>query len=100
MRNDGFNNLLCSLTIAGHFTIPEVLVCFNEKLFRGNRCTKMDSSAMDSFDSPNFEPLATFKLAIKIKWDKVLRRDPLSKFVVHKNLCDKIAIIKMHPFIS
>ncbi|EAR97237.1 L-asparaginase, type I protein (macronuclear) [Tetrahymena thermophila SB210] len=100
MRNDGFNNLLCSLTIAGHYTIPEVLVCFNDKLFRGNRCTKMDSSAMDSFDSPNFEPLATFKITIKIKWDKVLKRDPEKKFHVQKNLCDKIAIVKMHPFIS
>lgn len=76
MRNDGFNNLLCALTVAGHYTIPEVLVCFNDKLLRGNRCTKMDSSAMNSFDSPNYEPLATFKISIKIKWDKVLKRDP------------------------
>jgi len=36
----------------------------------------MDSSAMNSFDSPNYEPLATFKISIKIKWDKVLKRDP------------------------
>lgn len=82
MRNDGFNNLLCSLTIAGHYTIPEVLVCFNNKLLRGNRCTKMDSNGMDSFDSPNYEAIATFKITINIKWERVLRRDPGAKFRV------------------
>jgi len=43
MRNDGFSNLLTSLTIAGHFTIPEVLLVFADKMFRGNRCTKKDT---------------------------------------------------------
>ena len=76
MRNDGFNNLLCSITVCGHYTIPEVLVCFNDKLFRGNRCTKMDSNAMDSFDSPNYEPLAVFGINININWEKILKKDP------------------------
>ena len=55
---------------------------------------------MDSFDSPNYEPIATFKISIKIKWEKVLKRDPQLKFAVHKHLCDKIAVVKMHPFIA
>lgn len=36
-RNDGFQNLLNAITIAGHFTIPEVLIAFYNKLLRGNR---------------------------------------------------------------
>lgn len=36
-RNDVFRNFLNALTIAGHFTIPEVLITFSDKLLRGNR---------------------------------------------------------------
>ena len=57
MRNDALNNLMTSLTVAGHFTIPEVLLVFNDKIFRGNRCTKFDAMGINAFASPNFEPL-------------------------------------------
>ncbi len=43
MNNDGFNNLLNSLTVAGIYTIPEVLIVFNNKLLRGNRSKKLDA---------------------------------------------------------
>ena len=33
-RNDGLNNLLSALTIAGHYVIPEVSVFFNNTLLR------------------------------------------------------------------
>jgi lysophospholipase len=54
VRNDAVNNLLSSLTIAGHYVIPEVLVVFDNKIFRGNRSTKFSTSSFDSFKSPNF----------------------------------------------
>jgi lysophospholipase len=56
-RNDGVNNLLSALTIAGHYTIPEVLVVFDNKILRGNRSTKFSTSSLDSFKSPNFFPI-------------------------------------------
>ncbi len=35
------------------------MLYFNNKLFRGNRVIKMNSSRLDAFDSPNIPPLAT-----------------------------------------
>ena len=43
VRTDAIDNLLGALTIAGHFTIPEVGLFFDNKLFRGNRCSKVNA---------------------------------------------------------
>ncbi|KAG5460267.1 MAG: asparaginase-domain-containing protein [Olpidium bornovanus] len=59
IRNDAVENLLGALTIAGHFVIPEVCLYFNNKLFRGNRVTKLDATDFNAFDSPNMRPLVT-----------------------------------------
>lgn len=59
IRNDAVENLLGALTIAGHFVIPEVCLYFSNKLFRGNRVTKLDATDFNAFDSPNMRPLVT-----------------------------------------
>jgi lysophospholipase len=56
-RNDAVNNLLSSLTVAGHYSIPEVLVVFDNKILRGNRTTKFSTSSFEAFRSPNFYPI-------------------------------------------
>ncbi|KAJ2338108.1 hypothetical protein GGF43_006953, partial [Coemansia sp. RSA 2618] len=48
VRNDGIENFLGALTIAGHFVVPEVTLYFNNKLFRGNRCVKIDAMDFDA----------------------------------------------------
>jgi lysophospholipase len=65
--NDAVDNLSGALTIAGHYEIPEVLLFFNNKLFRGNRCTKDDATGLDAFKSPNFAPLV--RMGINIKYE-------------------------------
>lgn len=67
-RNDGVNNLLSALTIAGHYLIPEVLLVFDHKILRGNRSTKWTTASFDAFKSPNFYPLGELGLTINIKW--------------------------------
>jgi lysophospholipase len=57
VRNDAVENLLGALTIAGHFVIPEVSLYFNQKLYRGNRTSKISAVDFDAFDSPNLAPL-------------------------------------------
>jgi lysophospholipase len=64
IRNDAIDNLLGALTIAGHFVIPEVSLYFSNKLFRGNRSSKMDAIDFNAFDSPNLPPLV--KVGINI----------------------------------
>ena len=61
-----------ALTIAGHFKIPEVTLYFNNRLFRGNRVRKVDTNVFESFNSPNFPPLAKLNVNIEIQWDLIL----------------------------
>ena len=63
-RSDGRDNFIGSLIMAGCFNIPEVTVFFNNKLFRGNRTTKVSAGRLNAFDSPNFEPLAIAGVSI------------------------------------
>lgn len=101
MRNDAYNNLLNSIIIAGHFNIPEVLILFRDKLFRGNRAKKADAQDLDGFDSPNFPPLGEFSsINLEIKWDLLLKPDPKKSFSVFKNLDNRIAVYKYHPLSS
>jgi len=97
-RNDAFENLLGALTIAGHFTIPEVSIYFCNKLLRGNRAIKVDSFGLEGFDVPNSKPLAVFGTGLKIEWDIVskLKRE---KFTVQKQLNQKVGILKLYPSI-
>lgn len=41
LRNDAVDNLLGSLLVAGPFLIPEVVIYFSNKLYRGNRVSKV-----------------------------------------------------------
>ncbi|ROL42039.1 60 kDa lysophospholipase [Anabarilius grahami] len=65
MRNDGRENLLGALLIAGQYAIPEVCLYFHHKLFRGNRVTKVDPGSFNAFTSPNLPPLAQCNVDIK-----------------------------------
>ncbi|KAF0976751.1 hypothetical protein FDP41_004046 [Naegleria fowleri] len=67
-RNDGFDNLLGAITIASKLYIPEVCVFFHNKLFRGNRCTKMDAGDLSAFDSPNIAPLVKLGIDMEVNW--------------------------------
>ena len=69
LRNDAVDNLLGALLVAGPYIIPEVVLFFGNKLFRGNRATKEDSLMMEAFNSPNMEPLAKFGVNFNIAWD-------------------------------
>ncbi len=75
MRNDAYINFLNSITLAGHFIIPEVLIVFGNKGFRGNRCRHMECDGFDCIDSPNFPPLVLFGIEIDINWSLVLRKE-------------------------
>jgi 60kDa lysophospholipase len=98
-RNDALDNLLNSLDIAGHFMIPEVCLCFNSKLYRGNRTTKISASAFDAFASPNLPPLATITaLDMEVTWDLVSRPTTLAAFSIQTNLdTNHVACLRIFP---
>jgi L-asparaginase/Glu-tRNA(Gln) amidotransferase subunit D len=56
--SDGVDNIINSIKYANQGIYKEVCICFNGKLFRGNRCTKIDNLQFNMFTSPNMKPLS------------------------------------------
>ncbi|XP_076442595.1 L-asparaginase-like isoform X2 [Babylonia areolata] len=100
VRSDGRDNFISSLIIAGGYNIPEVMLCFNEKVFRGNRTIKYDSSSFTAFTSPNMPPLVSMDIDIHVDWPAVFRCGDTEKFCVHTNLCSNVGILRLFPGIT
>lgn len=106
-RTDGKENLISSVEIAaakdadGHALVPEVCICFDNILMRGNRTCKMNSDNFRAFRSENLPPLA--EAGINIRYNNSIIRKPLSwneTPVFRKTLDTRVAILKMHPGIT
>ncbi|XP_055496600.1 60 kDa lysophospholipase isoform X1 [Leucoraja erinacea] len=100
MRNDGHDNLLGALLIAGHFVIPEVCLYFQHKLYRGNRSTKIDAASFVAFSSPNLQPLVNAEVEIKVNWDAIWRPTTTKKFRVHTNMNRNVGLLRLFPGIT
>uniref|UniRef100_A0A673YUB9 asparaginase n=1 Tax=Salmo trutta TaxID=8032 RepID=A0A673YUB9_SALTR len=100
MRNDGRDNLLGALLIAGQFVIPEVCLYFHHKLYRGNRVTKVDSGSFNAFNSPNLAPLANAEVDIKINWDTVWRANTTAQFRVSTLMNRNVGLLRLFPGIT
>jgi L-asparaginase len=66
-RTDAQQNLVCALQLAASEQLSEVALCFNQRLLRGNRATKVSTSSFDAFDTPNYPALA--ELGIDVQWN-------------------------------
>lgn len=71
VRSDGRENLITSMLIAAHETVPEVCLFFGNRLFRGNRVTKVSAVGFDAFESPNFPALGRVGVDIEIDRSRV-----------------------------
>ena len=56
--NDARKNLIMAVIFASSDTVSEVTIFFHDRLIRGCRATKVNTSKLLAFDSPNLEPLA------------------------------------------
>ena len=106
-RTDGKENLISAVEIAaakdadGHALVPEVCICFDNILMRGNRTSKMNSDNFRAFRSENLPPLA--EAGINIRYNTGIIRRPASWDdvpVFRKNLDTRVSILKMHPGIT
>ena len=98
-RNDGFNNLMTALTIAAEGKVREVAVCFGNRLLRGNRCTKLTTTNLQAFCSPNFKDLA--EIGTKIDYSCLPAKSvPASAFRVQKIREFPMAIFKAFPSVD
>ncbi|KAJ5146376.1 uncharacterized protein N7515_000940 [Penicillium bovifimosum] len=102
LQNDATDNLLGSLVVAGHFMIPEVCLYFNNRLFRGNRTTKVAASDFAAFDAPNCVPLAvTTSMRTNVNWDMVHRPTSLEPFSIQAMLdTTHVACLRIFPGIK
>lgn len=106
-RTDGKENLISAVEIAaakdedGHALAPEVCICFDNVLMRGNRTTKINSSNFRAFRSENLPPLAEAGISIRYNNDIIIKPanwDEKPKF--HREIDTRVAILKIHPGIT
>lgn len=99
IRSDGRQNLLNSLLIAANHPINEVTVFFNQRLYRGNRTTKLHADGFDVFSSPNLEPLLEIGIKIRSIHKKKIKKNP-KKLRIYQITSQPISIITIYPGIS
>lgn len=113
MRTDGRENLITAIEIAaakekGRAIVPEVCLYFQNKLFRGNRSTKLSSESLAAFDSRNYPVLAEVGVNIHYnrsairypsRWGRLnkIESEPLS---INTDMDENVVIVKLFPGIS
>lgn len=71
---------------------------FNNELYRGNRCTKVDASMLGAFTSANYGPLATGGIDFNIHWHRVRPSPPQSSRLRLRTTFDSnVLIIRLFP---
>ncbi|XP_068403255.1 60 kDa lysophospholipase isoform X2 [Eschrichtius robustus] len=95
--NDGRENLLGALLLAGQYVIPEVCLFFQNQLFRGNRATKVDTRRFAAFCSPHLPPLATVGADVTINRELVRRVRGQGRLVVHSSMERDVALLRLYP---
>ena len=104
-RTDGRNNMINSIELAaarnenGLPMIPEVCICFENKLYRGNRTHKNHAENFDAFASPNYPILAHAGVSIKYNKEYIHQADglPVELFT---DMDANISILKLFPGIT
>lgn len=104
IRTDGKENLITSIEIAadriaGEAVIKEICVCFGDKLFRGNRISKVNAEYFNAFSSPNYPSLADIGIHIHYKNNYFLKQKQ-NNIVFNKQIDCNIAILKVYPGMS
>jgi L-asparaginase len=104
IRTDAKENLMTAIEIAkakkhDRSRVPEVCIYFDYKLFRGNRAFKYNSSKFEAFRSPNYPILAESGVHLKFSINDI--RQPVdAPLLVHRDLVNDVAVLKLYPGIS
>ncbi len=106
LRTDGIHNLAAAVSIAGYPAndlpcVPEVVLCFMNKVFRGNRVTKVSSASWQPFDSPNYPPLGRIGAQIRLR-EELLRPLPEAgrRVRADRELATNVRVVFFHPGMS
>ncbi len=106
VRSDARENLLTAIEVAaatdeeGYALVPEVCICFEDKVFRGNRTTKKNAEEFEAFKSYNYPPLAQAGVHIKYEPHLIHYGDLRKKLRLRTKIDQNVAILKLFPGIS
>lgn len=104
LRTDGRENFINAIEIAAAREddtpiVPEVCICFENRLMRGNRTNKFNAENFNAFLSGNYPLLA--QVGVHIKYNRQYILNPnFKKLRVHKQLDPNVAILKLFPGIT
>jgi len=104
VRTDGRENFINSIEIAAAKevdtpVVPEVAICFENKLYRANRTSKLNAENFKAFVSGNYPLLGEVGVHIKYHHNLIMKPN-FKKLRVLKSLDENIAILKLFPGIS
>lgn len=105
LRSDGRDNLITAVEIAasmknGKPVVPEVCIYFENKLYRGNRTTKVNAEHFNAFQSANYPYLAKAGVDLVFNREFIMYPEQREPLVVHKKFSDELTIIKLFPGIN
>lgn len=105
LRTDGKENLITAIEIAGaqkenQPLVPEVSICFQNKLYRGNRTRKYNAEYFDAFESPNYPQLADIGININYNYQAINYSKQTKPAKFNTQLDTNIAVLKLFPGIS
>jgi len=105
LRTDGKENLISAIEIAAakvnnQVAVPEVSVFFENKLYRGNRITKISAEHFNAFDTPNYPALAEAGINIRYNYGAIHYPTHESSFGINTALNSRVAIVKIFPGMS
>lgn len=98
IRNDAHDNLLTSMIFAGTEPIPEVCLCFGNRLLRGNRSRKVSAGGLDAFASGNYPPLGSVGVRLRVDWPVIQPQPrPSHPFQVQEIGNPHIGAVRLFP---
>ncbi|MFP4563057.1 MAG: asparaginase [Spirochaetia bacterium] len=99
IRSDARSNLIGAVEIAAS-GIPEVGIFFGNKIYRGNRTTKISTWSYDAFESPNFPPLGEVGLDINLTSPEEKETAPREDFKPFLDLDPAVFVVMIFPGIK
>ncbi len=101
VRSDGRENLINAIEIAASYEdntplVPEVSICFENRLFRGNRTSKVNAENFNAFLSGNYPALAD--IGVNIKFNRnAIAKPGFKNLKAHHQLSTRVGILKLFP---
>jgi L-asparaginase len=94
--NDARKNLIMATIFASSDTVSEVCIFFHDRLLRGCRATKVNTSKLKAFDSPNLPSLAEIGINIEEN-EHLFRPPPRGSFKINTAMDTRMITLRLVP---